>query len=302
MIQTIAIQAYFAMMRNFFTRQGFDLGTRVIYGADAQGNLDLLDKDLANRKMDRKSETDRENVRSNPYTYLFWTKGKVENIIRRSAFIRDGIDPKTGAAHFRKVVSIKFPLILAFISNKGNTVEDFEEAFAAEWQNIHNAPISLKWAFPDESETIADDLWMNATVIQELGSSEMVSYKPGDLFAYSWIATIHLNVAGEFASKTIRRLKRIVVDLYDKKGIPLAAIGKENSPTHKEGIVPETLPDANLFPPMEDESRPHEGPGFVRIPENTPKDPPEVADYIAADGTVVEDVPKVAYLEKEVLP
>lgn len=288
MIQTIAIQAYFAMMRNFFTRQGFDLGTRVIYGADAQGNLDLLDKDLANRKMDRKSETNRENVRSNPYTYLFWTKGKVENIIRRSAFIRDGIDPKTGAAHYRKVVSIKFPLILAFISNKGNTVEDFEEAFAAEWQNIHNAPISLKWAFPDESKTTGNDLWMNATVIQELGSSELVSYRPGDLFAYSWTAMLHLNVAGEFAEKTLRRLKHIVVDLYGKGGVPLASIGAENSPTHKVG----TVPDTGTGEP---------GPGYVRIPENTPKDPPEVGEYITADGTKVEDVPKIAYFKKDVL-
>jgi len=286
-IQSIAIQAYFAQMRHFFTRQGFDLGTRVIYGADAQGNIDLLDKDLANKDMPRKDETNRETVRSNPYTYLFWTKGSVENIVRRSAYIRDGINPETGTARFRKIVSIKFPLVLAFISNKGNTVEDFEEAFATEWQNLHNAPLSLKWAFPDESKTIKDDLWMNATVIQELGTSELVSYRPGDLFAYSWTATLHLNVAGEFAEKTLQHLKRVVVDLYSKTGIPLASIGSENSPTHKVGTVPDTGTGES-------------GPGYVRIPENTPKDPPEVADYIAADGTVVEGVPKVAYFEKNI--
>lgn len=281
MIQSIAIQAYFAQMRHFFTRQGFDLGTRVVYGADAQGNLDLLDKDLATRKMARKSETDRENVRSNPYTYLFWTKGKLENIVRRSARIRDGIDPETGRMRFRKVVSVSFPLILVFLSNKGNTVEDFEEAFAAEWQNVHNAPISLKWAFPDESKYIKDDLWMNVTVTQELGKSELVSYRQGDLFAYDWIATLHLTVAGEFATRTIRRLKRIIVDLYDKNGVPLASIGAENTPTHKAQELP---------PP----------PHYERIPDHTPKIPPEVGDYIAADGTKVEDVPKVAYFEKDV--
>lgn len=288
MIQSIAIQAYFAQMRRFFTRQGFDLGTRVIYGADAQGNIDLLDKDLANKEMARKGETDRDDVRSNPYTYLFWTKGKVSNRIRRSARIRDGVVPETGAARFRKVVSINFPIILVFLSNKGNTVEDFEEAFAAEWQNVHNAPISLKWAFPDESSLTHNDLWMNVTVTQELGESELVSYRPGNLFAYSWVATLHLTVAGEFAEKQLQRLRRVVVDMYTEQGVPLASIGAKNSPTHRV----DTVPDTGTGEP---------GPGYVRIPENTPKDPPEVGEYIAVDGTKVEDVPKVAYFEKDVL-
>lgn len=296
MIQSIAIQAYFAQMRHFFTRQGFNLGTRVIYGGDAQGNLDLLDKDLANYNMPRKATTTRETVRSNPYTYLFWTKGTVENINRRSVRIRDGISP-TGHPIFKKYVSVKFPLQLAYLSNKGNTIEDFEEAYAAEWQNIHNAPLSLKWAFPAEAAKLkADgevnpDLWMNATVIQNLGSSELVSYRLGNLFAYSWTAWIHLNFVSEFASVTLKRLKNIVVDLYNPEGIPLASIGAKNSPTFKVGEVPDT-------------GTGEPGPGYVRIPENTPLDPPAVADYesavIGPDGKpiVVKDVPVIPFFEK----
>lgn len=237
MIQSIAIQSYFAQMRHFFTRQGFDTSMSVIYGADAQGNLELLDKDLANKDMPRKQGTDRENVRSNPYTYLFWTKGELTNIIRRSARIRDGIDPTTGAARFKKFVSVKFPLNLAFISNKGDTVEDFEEAFAAEWQNVHTAPLSMKWAFPDESATIENDLNMNATVIQELGASELISYRTGNLFAYTWSVLIHLNIAGEFAEKTLARLKKIVVDLYNPNGVPLASMDSEGHPQWKTHVA-----------------------------------------------------------------
>lgn len=281
MIQSLAIQGYFAQMRHFFSRQGFDVSTKVIYGADAKGNLDLLDQDLANKDMDRKGTTTRESVRSNPYTYLFWTKGTMENIVRRSARLRDGVDEQ-GSAHYKKVVSIKFPLVLAFISNKGNTIEDFEEAFAAEWQNLHNAQYSMKWAYPRESDTTQDDLWMNATIIQELGSSELVSYREGNLFAYSWTATLHLTFVSEFAEAILHRLKHVMVDLYTKQGIPLASIGDINTPTHEVGEVPDT-------------GTGEAGPGFVRIPEHTPQDPPPVADYTAIDGTVVPDVPVIPH-------
>lgn len=288
MIQTIAIQSYFAQMRHFFTRQGFDTSMKVVYGADAQGNLDLLDKDLANKPMDRKQGSDRETVRKDPYTYLFWTKGPVENIIRRSARVRDGIDPETGAARFKKFVSVKFPLALAFISNKGNAVEDFEEAFAAEWQNIHNAPLSLKWAFPAESEQTQNDYWMNATVIQDLGTSELVSYRTGNLFAYTWSAMIHLNFVSEFAEQVVSRVKHVVVDLYNENGIPLASIGEKNKPTYEAG----TVPDTGTGEP---------GEGYVPVPVNTPKEPPEMVIHTAADGTTVE-VPEIPYFEKDVSP
>lgn len=227
MIQSIAIQAYFAQMRHFFTRQGFDTSMKVVYGADAQGNLDLLDKDLANKDMPHKQGTDRESVRSNPYTYLFWTKGSPANIVRRPVHIRDGLDPGTGAAKFRKTVSTEFTLSLAFISNKGNTVEDFEEAFAAEWQNMHTVPLSMKWAFPAESELTSDDYWISATAIQDLGQSEMVSYRPGNLFAYTWTARILLSFMSEFADRTLHPLKSIVVDLYNENGVPLASMDAE---------------------------------------------------------------------------
>lgn len=238
-------------MRHFFTRQGFDTSMKVVFGADAQGNLDLLSNDLADKNMQRKAETNRENVRKNPYTYLFWVKGSTENIIRRSIRLRDGVVPETGAVRFRKVVSLRFPLTLTFISNKGNTVEDFEEAFAAEWQNVHNAPISLKWVFPDESETIKDDLDIQETVIQDLGTSEMVSYKAGNFFAYTWTATINLNIAGEFADYTMQRLKSVVVDLYSKEGVPLASMDSEGQPmwtTHVAADGTEvTVPEVPYF-------------------------------------------------------
>lgn len=277
-------------MREFFTRQGFDISTRVIYGGDAQGNLDLLDKDLANKQMPRKGETNRETVRRNPYTYLFWTKGKAENIIRRSGRIRDGVD-EHGNPRFKKFVSIKFPLVIVFLSNKGNTIEDFEEAFAAEWQNVHNAPMSLKWAFPQESAKLAaegipnPDMWMNLSVIQELGESELVSYRTGNLFGYTWTAWLHLNFASEFASIILQRLKHVVVDLYNAEGIPLSSIGSRN--TKLVNVSPPYDPEAGLE---------------KRVMTSPPQDPPAVADYTASNGIVVKDVPVVSFYEKDVTP
>ena len=272
-------------MRRFFTRQGFDTSMQVIYGADSEGNLELLDQDLADKEMPRKRETGRDDVRSAPYTYLFWTKGSVANIVRRYARARDGLS-EAQLQKFKKVVSIRFPLQLVFVSNKGNAVEDFEEAFAAEWQNLHNAPLSLKWAFPDESALAQSDMWMDATVIQELGSAELVSYREGNLFAYSWSADICLTVAGEFADIELLRLKSIVVDLYGRGGVPLASIGDANYPTHEPG----TVPDTGTGEP---------GLGFVPVPGHEPKDPPETKTHTSVTGAEVPGVPVVPWFQKD---
>ena len=50
MMQSIAIQAYFARMRGLFTRQGFDGSMKVCYGSDAEGPQRILDQDLADKK------------------------------------------------------------------------------------------------------------------------------------------------------------------------------------------------------------------------------------------------------------
>lgn len=248
-MQSIAIQAYFAQMRRFFTRQGFDGSMKVVYGADAEGPQRLLDQDMADKDMDRKRQTDRDTVRSGPYTYLFWTRDSLKNIIRRPVYLRDGIS-ESGAAKFKKTVSVEFGMGCVLISNKANLIEDFSEAFAAEYQNMHTIPINLKFGYNDRNPIIEggyDTPGLNFTVINELGTEELVSFRQGNLFSYSWNTTFKLNVLSEFADKQISKLKEVVVDLYNPKGVPLASMdfnGKPEWDIHvatdgTEVIVPE---------------------------------------------------------------
>lgn len=249
MIQSIAIQAYFDRMRSFFTRQGFDPSLKIVYGADAEGAQQLLDQDMANKDMDRKQQTDRGTVRSAPYSYIFWNRDSLQNIIRRPIRLRDGLNE--GKGHFKKTVAASFGMGCVLVSNKANLIEDFAEAFAAEYQNMHSVPINLKFAYNDRNPIIEggfDTNGLNITVIQNLGTEELVSYRNGNLFSYSWNLTLYLNVVSEFADVLASPLKKVVVDLYNPRGVPLASMDfngvaqwKEHTATDgTKEIVPET--------------------------------------------------------------
>lgn len=231
-MQSIAIQAYFARMRDFFTRQGFDGSMKVVYGADAEGPQRLLDQDMADKGMDRKQQTDRDTVRSQPYTFLFWTRDSLKNIIRRPVFLRDGFS-ESGAAKFKKTVSAEFGMGCVLISNKANLIEDFSEAFAAEYQNMHTIPINLKLGYNDRSpigQGGYDTPGLNFTAINELGTEELVSFRTGNLFSYSWNVYFKLYIVSEFADIQCSPLKNIVVDLYNPNGVPLASMDMSGTP------------------------------------------------------------------------
>ena len=226
MIQSIAIQAYFNQMRDFFTRQGFDRSMKVVYGADAEGPQRLLDQDIANKEMPRKSMTDRETVRSNPYTYLFWTRDSLKNLVRRPVNLQDGFGPD-GSVRYKKTVSAEFGMGCVLVSNKMDLIEDFAEAFAAEYQNLHNVPVNLKFAYDDRNSVSAggfNTIGLSFTIIQDLGTEEPVSFRVGNLFSYSWNVRIFLNFVSEFADIRLSPLERVIVDLYNVNGVPLASM------------------------------------------------------------------------------
>lgn len=239
MMQSIAVKAYFTQMRKFFTRQGFDKSMKVAYGADAEGPQRLLDQDLADKGMSRKSQTDRETVREAPYSYLFWTRDSLENIVRRSINLADGKTPD-GKLRFKKTVSASFGMGCVLVSNKAELIEDFAEAFAAEYQNVHNVPINLKFAYDDRStpsEGGYNTAGLNVTVIQDLGTEELVSFRQGDLFSYSWNVKMYLQFVSEFADWKMAPLRSLVVDLYNKNGIPLASMDFNGTPEWKEHVA-----------------------------------------------------------------
>jgi len=293
MMQSIAIQAYFAQMRHFFTRQGFDGSMKVVYGADAEGPQRLLDQDMADKDMDRKRQTNRDTVRSGPYTYLFWTKDSLKNIIRRPVYLRDGI-AESGAAKFKKTVSVEFGMGCVLISNKANLIEDFSEAFAAEYQNMHTVPINLKFGYNDRSGILeggfdtGDSLTngLHFTVINELGTEELISFRQGNLFSYSWNTTFKLNVLSEFADKQISKLKEVVVDLYNPQGVPLSSMDLKTEyqfdPDIKYAEKKDIVGMAEKFPEKD-----APGLGAMEIKDG---------DYTAVDGTVVHAVPERPYV------
>ena len=285
MMTSIAIQAYFNRMRHFFTRQGFDGSMKVVYGADAEGPQRLLDQDLANKEMERKSQTDRETVRSKPYTYLFWTRDSLTNIARRPVKLRDGFTPD-GKARFKKTITAEFGMGCVLVSNKATLIEDFAEAFATEYQNMHTIPINLKFGYDDRSpigEGGFDTPGLNFTAINEMipkDAEELISFRAGDLFSYSWNVRLLLNVVSEFADTKLAPLKRVVVDLYNQNGVPLSSMDFSKPLQFDE--------DGNII-------------GMAH--NATEKDDPTIerveilkGDYVADDGTVVHDVPDRAFV------
>ena len=114
-----------------------------------------------------------------------------------------------------------------------NLIEDFSEAFAAEFQNVHGVPINLKFAYDTRTAVDAggfDTQGLHATIIQELGSEELISFKVGNLFSYAWNVTIHLNFVSEFATTKLVPLQKVVVDLYNTNGVPLVSMDMAGQP------------------------------------------------------------------------
>lgn len=248
MIQSIAIQAYFDQMRAFFTRQGFDPTTKVVYSADAEGPQKLLEQDIASKPQESSSGGVRD-----AYTYLFWTKDALKNINRRSYNLRDGVT-STGANQYKKTVAASFGMGCVLVSNKAVLIEDFSEAFAAEFQNVHGIPINLKFAYDTRTAVDAggfDTRGLHATIIQELGREELISFKVGNLFSYAWNVTIHLNFVSEFAAMKLVPLQSVVVDLYNTKGIPLVSMDMAGQPVLIEHEAPDstavTVPEKPLY-------------------------------------------------------
>ena len=237
MMQSIAVMAYFERMRHFFTRQGFDASMKVVYGADAEGPQRLLDNDMANKNMERKGTSSRgdhppiDDIRANPYTYLFWTRDSLQNIVRRPVYLRDGTT-ENGTPKLKKTVSATFGMGCVLVSNKANLIEDFSEAFASEYQNMHTVPINLKFAYFDRrpvDEGGFDTEGLNFTVINELGTEELVSFRQGDLFSYSWNVKFLLQFVSEFADYRVSPLRKVAVDLYNENGVPLSAMDFDGS-------------------------------------------------------------------------
>lgn len=236
MMQSIAIRAYFDWMRKFFTRQGFDGTMKVVYSADAEGPQKLLNQDIVDKDTDRKQGSNRDTVRSDPYTYLFWTRDSLRNVIRRSVKLRDGVT-NDGIGKFKKTVSASFGMGCVLVSNKANLIEDFSEAFASEYQNIHNVPINLKFGYDTRTGVMEGGFnteGLNITLIQELGTEELVSFQVGDLFSYSWDLTLYLNFVSEFAEWTSAPVERLVVDLYNPNGVPLSSMDMAGAPQWTE--------------------------------------------------------------------
>lgn len=253
-MQSIAIQAYFARMRDFFTRQGFDGSMKIVYGAEAEGPQRLLDQDMADKDMDRKQQTNRDNVRSNPYTYLFWTRDSLKNIIRRPIRLQDGTSDGNSRL-FKKTVSSEFGMGCVLVSNKANLIEDFSEAFAAEYQNMHTIPINLQFGYNDRRDILEGGYktdGLNFTVINDLGTEELVSFRQGNLFSYSWNVRFTLNVISEFADIRLSPLKSLVVDLYNPEGIPLASMDFNGKPEWKTHVATDgtevVVPKKSFFP------------------------------------------------------
>ena len=161
---------------------------------------------------------------------------------------------------------------LVVVSNKSNLIEDFEEAFAANYQNMHSIPlITHRAATPTTPEQDENSLKFvygtdgNApatfTVTQELGSTNFVKYRDGNLFAYSWHATIYMNYVSDFL-KAIgpERVKFKIVDIYAPDGFRVDDLDMSQGsdipqyvPTPKENAehpeMPTPLAEASIQPP-----------------------------------------------------
>lgn len=221
MITSVAIQAYLSKIRELFRGQGFDDSMNVIYDSENAAREDWLSDEIADKQMARKGKTTRDDVRSGPFTCLFWTRTSLEPIVRQRYRLLDTPDdPQSGPAG-KSTVSASFKIACAFVSNKAECVEDLEEAFASVFQNTYNMPLSLEYIYNSE---YVKDKTINFTFIQNMGESDLVAYKDGNLFAYAWSATIYMNYVSEFAWSRVYPVEKVVVDLYGPHGFPISSL------------------------------------------------------------------------------
>lgn len=250
MITSVAVQAYLARIAELFKEQGFDPSMNVIYDAEQAQTNDWISDELAGKHMPRKGTTTKEDVRKKPFMALFWTRSSLEPIIRRPYRLIDSPDEGVTGPAGKSTVNAKFRIACAFVSNKAEAVEDLEEAFAARFQSTYNVPVSLEFIY-NSAEKRPEEAKTNFTVIQSMGEADLVNYKEGNLFAYAWSADIHMNCVSEFAWSRVFPVEKVVVDLYDPKGIPIASLdasGKAHTHTYTavDGTEVEYVPDEPL--------------------------------------------------------
>lgn len=248
MITSVAVQAYLSRIRDLFKEQGFDPDMHVVYDAENAATEEWLSDELANTHMKRKGVTTKEDVRSGPFMALFWTRSSLQPIVRQRYRLLDTPDdPSIEGKVGKSTVSAKFRIACAFVTNKAEAVEDLEEAFASVFQNTYNMPLTLEYIYNGASAR-PDQAKINFTLIQNMGEADLVNYKEGNLFAYSWSADIFMNCVSEFAWSKVYPVERVVVDLYDPKGIPISSLdaaGQAHTHTHVavDGTEVENVPD-----------------------------------------------------------
>lgn len=221
MITSVAIQAYLSKIRELFRGQGFDDSMNVVYDSENASKDDWLSDEIADRQMSRKGMTTRDDVRSGPFTCLFWTRTSLEPIVRQRYRLLDTPDNPQSGPSGKSTVSASFKIACAFVSNKAECVEDLEEAFASVFQNTYNMPLSLEYVYNSE---FVKNKTINFTFIQNMGEADLVSYKDGNLFAYAWSATIYMNYVSEFAWSRVYPVEKVIVDLYGPHGFPISSL------------------------------------------------------------------------------
>ena len=221
MITSVAVQAYLTRICELFRAQGFDESMPVVYDAETGSADAWLSDNLADAVMKRKRMSTKDTIRSGPFMVLFWTRSSLEPIVRQRYRLLDSPDtPGTGLAG-KSTVSASFRIACSFVSNKAEAVEDLEEAFAAVFQNSYNIPLSLRYIYNSEA---VKDKTTNFTVIQNLGENNLVNFKEGNLFSYTWGATIYMNYVSEFAWSKVYPVEKVVVDLYGPNGVPISSL------------------------------------------------------------------------------
>lgn len=254
MIISVAVQAYLARIGELLKEQGFDDSMSVIYDAEQAQTDFWISDELSKKHMERKQMTTKDDVRKKPFMALFWTRSSLEPIVRHPWRLLDTRDDGVDGRWGKSTVNGKFRIACAFVSNKANTVEDLEEAFAARFQSTYNVPLSLEFIY-NAAGARPEDAKINFTMIQNMGTSDLLNYKEGNLFSYTWSADIYMNYVSEFAWSQVFPVEKVLVDLYDPKGIPLASLdasGQWHTHTHMyanekgEMVAGPTVPDEPL--------------------------------------------------------
>lgn len=251
MIISVAVQAYLARIGELLKEQGFDPSMSVIYDAEQAQTDEWISDELAGKHMERKQMTTKDDVRKKPFMALFWTRSSLEPIVRHPWRLLDTRDDGVDGRWGKSTVNGKFRIACAFVSNKAEAVEDLEEAFAAKFQSTYNVPLSLEFIY-NAAGARPEDAKINFTMIQNMGESDLLNYKEGNLFSYAWSAELYLNCVSEFAWSQVFPVEKVLVDLYDPKGIPLASLdasGKAHTHTYKaaDGTEVPNVPDEPLI-------------------------------------------------------